>query len=412
MTLEAIRDTTLVERFSRPHAICVVGGAGHVGLPLGLVLADAGNDVTLLDVNRAALDQIASGVMPFGERDAEPILARCLAAERLKVTTDPAAVADAATVIVIIGTPVDEFHNPTMQALADCADGIAPYLRDDQLVVLRSTVYPGTTAWIGERLVALGCQAMVAFCPERVVQGQAIREVKDLPQIVSGTIPAAEAAAAALFSQINDEIVRLSPTEAEFVKLFSNAYRYIEFAAANQFFMMATEAGVDYERIRYGMTYKYPRMGRIPSAGFAAGPCLFKDTMQLSAFSKNSFGLGHGAVSVNEGLPVWMVERLAREHDLKQCVVGILGAAFKADCDDARSSLSYKLRKVLLFRAKAVLMTDPYVADERHLSPLDEVLARSDILIVATPHTVYRQLDLSGKIVVDIWNLYGHGTYF
>lgn len=412
MTLEATRAETIEERFCRPHQICVVGGAGHVGLPLGMVLADVGNDVTLLDINRQALAQIASGVMPFTEGDAEPLLERVLASRRLKTTSDPAAVAEADTVIIIIGTPVDEFLNPTMQGLARCADDIAPYLRDDQLLVLRSTLYPGTTSWIGERLQAAGSRAMVAFCPERVVQGQAIREVKHLPQIVSGTTPEAEAAAAALFGQINEDLVHLSPIEAEFVKLFSNAYRYIEFAAANQFYMMTTEAGVDYERVRHGMTFKYPRMGRIPSAGFAAGPCLFKDTMQLSAFSKSGFGLGQSAVNVNEGLPIWVVDRLAQQYDLKQQVVGILGAAFKANCDDARSSLSYKLRKVLLFRAKDVLMTDPYVVGDDRLAPLDEVIARSDILIVATPHAVYRELDLAGKVVIDIWNLYGQGAYF
>jgi UDP-N-acetyl-D-mannosaminuronic acid dehydrogenase len=134
--------------------------------------------------------------------------------------------------------------------------------------------------------------------------------------------------------------------------------------------------------------------------------------MQLSAFSKNSFGLGNSAVYVNEGLPVWIVDRLAHQYDLKQQVVGILGAAFKANSDDPRSSLSYKLRKVLLFRAKDVLMTDPYVVGDERLSSLDAVIARSDILIVATPHTVYRELDLTGKTVVDIWNLYGKGAYF
>src|SRR5918994_5714856 len=159
MTLEATRAETIEERFCRPHQICVVGGAGHVGLPLGMVLADAGNDVTLLDINRQALAQIAAGVMPFSEGDAEPLLERVLASKRLKTTSDPAAVAEADTIIIIIGTPVDEFLNPTMQALASCADEISPYLRDDQLLVLRSTLYPGTTTWIGERLQAAGSRA-------------------------------------------------------------------------------------------------------------------------------------------------------------------------------------------------------------------------------------------------------------
>lgn len=401
---------TDVDRFTRPHAICIVGGAGHIGLPVGLVFASVGNDVTLYDINRAALDQIAGGTMPFQEDDADSLLVEALANQRLHMTTDPSVIADAETVLIIIGTPVDEFMNPSIQDLARCIDGIAPYLRPDQLLVLQSTVYPGTAAWVQDRLDGLGVSCQVAYCPERVVQGQAVRELRTLPQIVSGTTPAAEDAAAALFGQINDVLVRLSPIEAELVKLYTNAYRYIEFAIANQLFMLATEAGVDYYRVRHGMTYQYPRMGRIPTAGFAAGPCLYKDTAQLGAFSNNAFGLGASAILTNEGLPLWVVERIAREHDLSKLVVGILGAAFKAESDDARSSLSYKLRKILLFRARDVLMTDPYVKDER-LVPLDQVLERSDILIVATPHRAYRDIDISGRIVVDVWNFFERGRF-
>jgi UDP-N-acetyl-D-mannosaminuronic acid dehydrogenase len=319
-------------------------------------------------------------------------------------------VGDADTVLVIIGTPVDEFMNPSINDLARCIDQIGPHLRSNQLLVLQSTVYPGTTEWTRNRLVEHSVECLVAFCPERVVQGLAVNELRSVPQIVSGATPAAEAAAIALFGQINPDLVQLSPSEAELVKLCTNAYRYIEFAIANQFYMLATEAGVDYYRVRHGMTYHYPRMGRIPLAGFAAGPCLYKDTVQLGAFSNSGFALGSSAVLTNEGFPLWVVERIAREHDLSRKVIGILGAAFKSESDDARSSLSYKLRKILLFRSKNVLMTDPYVIDER-LVPLGQVLEQSDILVLATPHKAYRDLDLSGKIVVDVWDFYKQGAF-
>ena len=398
------------EASGRPHSICIVGGAGHIGLPVGLVFASAGNDVTLYDINRKALDLIADGVMPFQEDGADPLLDEARERGRLHMTTEASSVADADTVLIIIGTPVDEFMNPSIQDLTNCIDGIAPFLRSDQLLVLQSTVYPGTAVWVQERLARLGVSCMIAYCPERVVQGQAVRELRTIPQIVSGTTQASEDAAAALFGQINEVLVRLSPAEAELVKLYSNAYRYIEFAIANQLYMLATEAGVDYYRVRHGMTFQYPRMGRIPTAGFAAGPCLYKDTAQLGAFSNNAFGLGTSAILTNEGLPLWMVEHIAREHDLSQKVVGILGAAFKAESDDARSSLSYKLRKILMFRAKDVLMSDPFVMDER-LVPLEQLMAESDILIVGAPHKAYRDLDVSGKVVVDVWNFFGRGGF-
>ena len=217
--------------------------------------------------------------------------------------------------------------------------------------------------------------------------------------------------AARLFGTLTSEIVHLSPEEAELAKLFTNTWRYIKFAAANQFYMMANERGLDFERIREGLSRDYPRAADMPGAGFAAGPCLFKDTMQLAAFSDNNFQLGHSAMLVNEGLPLYVVTRLEKKYDLSELTVGILGMAFKGGSDDIRSSLSYKLRRVLKFKAKAVLCTDPHVTEDTDptLLPLDAVLAKADILIVATPHPEYRGI-VTNKPVADVWNLLGHGV--
>jgi UDP-N-acetyl-D-mannosaminuronic acid dehydrogenase len=151
-------------------------------------------------------------------------------------------------------------------------------------------------------------------------------------------------------------------------------------------------------------------MSGLPRAGFAAGPCLFKDTMQLAAATSNTFELGHAAMLVNEGLPNFIVRHLKRKHDLASMRVGLLGMAFKADSDDPRESLSYKLRKILEYEAAAVLCTDVYIKDPSFY-PLAEVLDRADILIVAAPHREYRGLELpEGKPVVDIWNIYVKGA--
>jgi len=148
----------------------------------------------------------------------------------------------------------------------------------------------------------------------------------------------------------------------------------------------------------------YPRMRDLPGARFAAGPCLHKDTLQLVAFSENHLGLALSAIQVNEGLPAYMISRLKSKHPLKEMTVGLLGMAFKADTDDARSSLSYKLKKLLLLHAKEVLTTDPYVTDDPDLKPFEEVVKRSDILILCTPHSVFANADVQGKEVYDIWN--------
>lgn len=389
-----------------PHDICIVGGAGHVGAPLAMVFAKHGFRTLIYDVNPVALETLARGQLPFLEEGGEELLREVLPTGRLSFSSDPASVARARHVILTIGTPIDEFHNPMLRVVIECVDALLPYLDDAQTLILRSTVYPGVTDHMRRYLLQKGKQTLVAFCPERVVQGHSLRELQTLPQIVSGATPEAEEAAAKLFSAIAPKIVRMVPKEAEFAKLFSNAYRYIQFAATNQFFMMVEAAGLDYHRLLEGLKDDYPRMRDLPTPGLSAGPCLHKDTLQLAAFANNQFQLGYAAMQVNEGLPQFLVGQLSARYRLEEMTVGLLGMAFKADNDDIRSSLSYKLKKLLSMPARAVLTTDPFVKNDPALLPLDEVIARSDVLIVCVPHTVYKALELGDKPVVDVWNIY------
>jgi UDP-N-acetyl-D-mannosaminuronic acid dehydrogenase len=254
-----------------------------------------------------------------------------------------------------------------------------------------------------------GLDIDIAFCPERIAEGRAMTELFDLPQIVAARTETAQRRAEALFGSLTSSIVALQPEEAELAKLFTNTWRYIKFATANQFFMLANDAGLDFERIRSALAQDYPRAADLPMSGFAAGPCLFKDTMQLAAFSDNTFALGHAAMLVNEGLPLYVASRLEATHDLASMTVGILGMAFKADSDDVRSSLSYKLRRILAVKAQAVLCTDPYVDDDARLSSLEDVVAQSDLLVIGAPHQQYAELQTTTPIV-DIWNLRGDGV--
>src|SRR5258708_4943033 len=371
--------------------LTVVGGAGHVGIPLALSFANRGLHVMINDLNEQALTKLRSGVVPFTEHGAEALLRQALENGRLSFSSSSSEIPSTGAVILTIGTPVDEFLNPLLKVVKACIDDLLPRMADGQLLILRSTVYPGTTDWVAGYIRQHGRNVPVAFCPERVVQGFGIEELSSMPQIVSGCTPEAEDAAAALFGLIAPEIVRVKPIEAEFAKIFSNAYRYIEFAATNQFYMIARSAGADYNTILDAMKRNYPRAAKIPGAGFAAGPCQFKDTMQLAAFARNHFALGHSAMLVNEGLVLYVVDEVRRLYDLSQKVVGLLGMAFKPDVDDIRASLSYKLKRALTMHAEKVLTTDPLVQCDPDLLPVEEVIERSDVLILATPHTVYKE---------------------
>jgi len=390
--------------------LCIVGGAGHVGLPLGLTFASKGLHVLLQDLNGPVLEAIRGGKMPFLEHGAEPLLKQVLHEKRLSFSTSPEALGHAPNVIITIGTPVDEFLSPQTRVFKIWADSVLPHLRDGQLMILRSTVYPGTTEWLAQYLQKSGKKLKLAFCPERIVQGHAIRELQELPQLISGVTPEAFKAAEALFLKITPACVPLAPTEAEFAKLFTNAYRYIQFAAANQFYMIANTAGVDYARILKALKQDYPRARDIPGAGLAAGPCLLKDTMQLAACAQNQFSLGSAAMLVNEGLVLYMVDGMKARYKLADMSVGLLGMSFKAECDDNRSSLSYKLKKSLQFHAREVLLSDPFVTVDQDLLPAAEMVRKSDLLVLCVPHAAYRTLDLQGKPVVDIWDFYGKGS--
>jgi UDP-N-acetyl-D-mannosaminuronic acid dehydrogenase len=389
--------------------VVVIGGCGHVGLPLALAFADRGANVAIYDVSEASVAAVNSGKMPFAEPGADEVLKRVLAAGRLHASADPAVVGSAEHVVVVIGTPVDEHLNPDQSAIPKALGGCAGYLRDGQILILRSTVFPGVTALVEKMVAGLGLQIDVAFCPERIAEGKAMTELFELPQIVSSRTAEGADRAARLFGRLTSQLVRLSPEEAELAKLFTNVWRYIKFATANQLYIMANERGLDFERIRQGLAQDYPRAKDMPAAGFAAGPCLFKDTMQLAAYNNNNFALGHSAMAVNEGMPLYVVSRLEQRFDLANMTVGILGMAFKGGSDDIRSSLSYKLKRILTFKAGHVLTTDPYVTVDPNLVSLDEVLAKSDLLVIGAPHDEYRNLD-TDKPVADIWNVQGLGV--
>jgi UDP-N-acetyl-D-mannosaminuronic acid dehydrogenase len=389
--------------------VVVIGGCGHVGLPLALAFADRGARVGIYDVSEPAVNMVNAGQMPFAEPGADEMLHRVLGAGRLEASADPAIVGTAEHVVVVIGTPVDEHLNPNQMAINRALGGCADKLRDGQLLILRSTVFPGVTALVEKMMAKRGLEIEVAFCPERIAEGKAMTELFELPQIISSRTATGAKRASALFERLTSKIVVMSPEEAELAKLFTNVWRYIKFATANQLYMMANEQGLDFDRIRRGLAEDYPRAADMPAAGFAAGPCLFKDTMQLAAFNHNNFPLGHAAMAVNEGLPLYVVHRLEQRFDLASMTVGILGMAFKAGSDDIRSSLSYKLKRILRFKADAVLCTDPYVTADPGLLPLEEVLDRSDLLVVGAPHPEYRGL-VTDKPAADIWDVLGKGV--
>jgi UDP-N-acetyl-D-mannosaminuronic acid dehydrogenase len=393
-----------------PYDICIVGGLGHVGLPLGISLAQSGKRVVLYDINQRAIDVVSKGKMPFIEEGAEKILQDVLD-KNLFISSDKQVISDSYFVVIVIGTPVDEHLNPKFTIFKQFFDEIIDIISDNQHIILRSTVFPGSTEKIKQYLQSKGKHTKVSFCPERIAQGKAMEELRTLPQIIASFDEDSLSEVRELFSLLTKDIVVLAPVEAELAKLFTNVWRYIQFAISNQFYQITTHQGLDFYRIYEAITYNYPRARSFPPAGFAAGPCLFKDTMQLAAYSNNSFFLGHAAMLINEGLPNAIVQRLKDKYSLKDKTVGILGMTFKANNDDTRESLSFKLKKLLEIEAKQVLCSDVYNHEEDFVAP-EDLIRNADIVILGTPHKEYANLHIKEKVLVDVWNFFGEGGLF
>lgn len=398
------------DRKESMQRVAIIGGAGHVGLPFSLVLADHGFTVVIVDLDQSKLDSIARGEFPFLEHGGAELLKKCLAEfpERLVFTTEYTAVSDCSIIIVTIGTPTDEHLNPLFSGVESCIKRLRPSLHNGQTLLLRSTLFPGSSSRIQSMLRAEGLEIGVTFCPERIAQGYALEELTALPQIVSGSDASALARAKSLFAPLGVDLIELECQEAEVAKLFLNSWRYVVFGTANQFYQIAMQKGLDFYQIHTAITHKYNRAGGLSRPGFSAGPCLFKDTMQLAAYCRHAYSLGHAAMLVNETMPNTVVEQAKQELakqglKMRGTKCGILGMAFKPNNDDFRESLAFKLRRLLVWEGADVLCTDIYIKREGYVE-LEDLLTQSKIILIGCPHREYAGIKFNdGQTVVDCW---------
>ena len=384
------------------YNVCIIGGLGHVGLPLGIVFASKGLSVCLYDINKSIGEIVKSGKLPYVEYGADQMLKDVIANGNLIISYDKESISSSENIIITIGTPVNQYLNPELNKFSEFIYSIKDFLSAGQHIIVRSSIYPGTTRLVNKILNGDTENYDISYCPERIVQGYAVEELRKLPQIVSGISKRSVELSRKLFETITDNIVISSIEEAELIKLFSNSWRYIQFATANQFYMISKSLGQNYNSIRNKMIEGYERVNGLPKAGFSAGPCLLKDTMQLFSYNKGHFPLGQAAMNINEDMPNFIVSFLAKEMDLNNKRIGILGMAFKANVDDTRDSLSYKLKKLLIFEGAEVLCSDPFAKDPE-LVPEEHLMRNSEIIIIGAPHDSYRSLDFKNHILINIW---------
>ena len=391
---------------SKRH-ISIIGGAGRVGFPLGLIFSSKGFKVSLIDNDLEKINKINVSKVPFLEENSQKLLNSMIRKKRIFATNQLIEVLKSKYIIVCIGTPINKQLNPSLRSFISFFYRLKKFLKKNQIVIIRSSIYPGICDKI-YKIIGNKCKNL-SYCPERIVQGKSIIELPKLPQLVSGKSKKAIAESGRLFRKVCKKIIYTEVIEAELIKLFSNAYRYIHFSISNQFYMICQNQDINFFKIRDIMRDGYLRNANIPASGFTAGPCLLKDTMQLSSFYNHKFLLGHSALSINEGIPKFIINKLNTKYNLKKKTVGVLGLAFKSETDDIRDSLAIKLLKLLKSKKIKTLQSDEYYKNKDNIDKRD-LIKKSDIIILSTPHQAYKKLKIrKNKILIDIWGLIDRG---
>ena len=403
--------------------LCV--GGGHVGLPLSLRFWQVGHDVTLVDIDTAKIDVLRTGHMPFYEKGCDELLAQAGRTPRFRPLTyedsDFASSVFAADYIVMtLGTPLAVDHTFRFDQYFSVLDCIVPHLRTGVTLVVRSTVSPYFTRNVVSARVAAerdwvpGKDFFATFCPERLLQGNALADIDDLPEIVGADDQEAAERATELFLSLAPEkrCFHLSTVEAELAKLFLNTYRYTLFGLANEFAMAAEQYGADVHAILHAANTDYPR-GGIPHPGPSRGPCLGKDTAALA--HSTPWGLiAHAALKTNANVVLYVAHELrAALGSLPHRKVSILGFAFKADSNDERDNLTAPLVNLLDREGATTAIYDPLVA----VYDDPGVLQGSDALVLMTAHRRFRQMQEVDVVrvcarprtevfVFDLWNVW------
>ena len=402
-----------VSRKAHKITIAVVG-IGRVGLPMSLFLADKGQVVYGIDIDQEKVNFIREGHMPFMEEGAAAILRKHLD-KTLLVTSDFSNIAKAKVIILTLGTPVDENMNPSLVQIDKAMEAAKSYFTKGQLLILRSTVSPGTTDYVKSFLndlgkIKVGTNFFLAFCPERIAEGRSLTELAQIPQIVGGTDRQSTQKATEFFESLDIQVNCTDSISAELAKLFTNMYRYINFAIANEFMILAGNYHRDIYRIVDLVNKNYKR-GGLALPGLTGGPCLFKDGFFLIGDVPFA-DLIATSWKINESIPLFLIKKIRERSKLEGKKSVILGLAFKAEIDDIRESLAFKVKKALERERAKVFLHDPYVPG--YQSNLDQVLKGADLIFLATNHNFYKKMDIAhvkrlvskNCVICDVWNIF------
>jgi UDP-N-acetyl-D-glucosamine dehydrogenase len=420
---------SLIARFGERRARVGVVGLGYVGLPLAVVLAEAGYTVLGVDLDAAKVEALHRGESYIEDIPAATV-AGLVRSGRLKASTEFSSLADADGVSICVPTPLRKTGDPDLSFIVSAAQALRPALHAGMVVILESTTYPGTTRELVQpELEATGLRVgqdlFLAFSPERVDPGRSDWTTKNTPKVIGGITPACTAVAAAMYAGAMDSVVRVSSAEvAEMTKLLENTFRAVNIAMVNEMALMCDRLGLDvWEVIDAASTKPFGFMRFLPGPGLG-GHCIPIDPLYLSWKMKSikyNARIIDLASEINTNMPRHVVARVQdvlneQGKPLRGSRLLVVGVAYKPDIGDTRESPGLDVIGLLRDKGAQVSYYDPFVPAIEHegwgLTSAPDLLAearRADCVVIITHHSAidYRALVEASALVFDTRNAVG-----
>lgn len=379
--------------------ICVVG-LGYIGLPTSAIFAEAGYDVVGVDVNEKAIALINSGKIHIEEVGLPELVASVVQAGKLKASQTPEK-ADA--FIIAVPTPIHEDHSANVDYVISATKAIVPFLEKGNVVIVESTIPPRTVSDVVAPIIAEAgfdpaTDIHLAHCPERVLPGRILIELKENTRIVGGYTPeAAEQAAAVYRAVVTGDILLTEALTAEMSKLMENTYRDVNIALANELVKIAERLGVNAHDV-IALANRHPRVNLHQPGPGVGGHCLAVDPYFIVEKAVEESPLIQTARRINNSMPHFVMKQVARlTSELARPKIAVFGLTYKGNIDDVRESPAMDIAKDLLAVANYdVKVYDPHVAQEQvkfALSTFEESIADAHLVVVLTDHNEFKQMD-------------------
>lgn len=421
---------SLTDKIEQLTARLGVIGLGYVGLPAASLFAEAGYSVTGVDLKAERIEIIQKGKSPIegNEPGLEEILASVVRSGALKVTTDYSALQSADIILIVVDTPIDPVsHRPSYDGLRGACQSLGPHLKDGALVIVESTVSPGTVDTLVAPLLEetsgkkLNQGFFLGACPERVMPGKLIANLRNLSRVCGGSTPEVAEAMVRLYRHVvHSDLDVTNIVTAELVKTTENAYRDVQIAFANEVAMICEAIGADVWQVRELVNKSPGRLMLLPGAG-VGGHCIPKDPWLLAAAAPETVQLNMipNARKVNDGMPLHMTDLLIRALKDADCLnsetrVAVLGYAYLEDSDDTRNSPSAVLVERLDALGVDYVIHDPWVHE--YNGDFWEQVSGCDAAVFMVRHQAYRALDLDRlastmrhPILIDGRNIFDAG---